>query len=329
MNTSPHVVYPDQVAPYQPANHTGTSNRRIIGRDTVGARRLEVLIGTISKGHGAQRHAHPSLEQASYLLRGAGVSEVYGQERHLSAGDWGFSPKGVFHSFTVTSEEPAQVLVVYAPPYQENPRAVVVHNPAHPQPEPRPPVTTAVAPVPVCWEGTEGARVETIVDTATAGAQHLAIHRVVAVAGAHGRARQLENQERVLYVLEGAVEGQADQRAFEARRRQLGFRSGGGRLAVAIRPGGLDVLRDRWVCRRPSTDLTCNHFPHGVKDAMPMPAGSDWKDRANSSRSHRPAGSRVVEVCQCRKNSIGAILMGRSSHSASLIMSFLPGNRSH
>jgi len=223
MNTSPHVVYPDQVAPYQPANHTGTSNRRIISRDTVGARRLEVLIGTISKGHGAQRHAHPSLEQASYLLRGAGVSEVYGHERHLSAGDWGFSPKGVFHSFTVTSEEPAQVLVVYAPPYQENPRAVVVHNPAHPQPEPRPPATTAVAPVPVCWEGTEGARIETIVDTATAGAQHLAIHRVVAVAGAHGRARQMENQERVLYVLEGAVEGQADQRAFEAGAGSLVF----------------------------------------------------------------------------------------------------------
>jgi quercetin dioxygenase-like cupin family protein len=219
MNTSPHVVYPDQVVPYQPANHTGTSNRRIIGRDTVGARHLEVLIGTISKGHGAQRHAHPPLEQASYLLRGTGVSEVYGQERHLSAGDWGFSPKGVFHSFTVTSEEPAQVLVVYAPPYQENPRAVVVHDPAHPQP----PVTTAVAPVPVCWEGTEGARVETIVDTATAGAQHLAIHRVVAVAGAHGRASQLENRERVLHVLDGVIEGQVDQRAFEAGAGSLVF----------------------------------------------------------------------------------------------------------
>jgi glyoxylate utilization-related uncharacterized protein len=44
-----------------------------------------------------------------------------------------------------------------------------------------------------------------------------------AVAGAHGRARQLENQERVLYVLEGAVEGQADQRAFEARAGSLVF----------------------------------------------------------------------------------------------------------
>ena len=216
MNTSPHVLHPDQIAPYQPANHTGTSNRRIISRDTVGARRLEVLIGTISKGHGAQRHAHPPLEQASYLLRGAGLSEVYGEERRLSAGDWGFNPKGVFHSFTVTSDEPTQVLVVYAPPYQENPRAVVVHNPAHPQAEPRPAVTTATAPVPVFWGGAEGARVETIVDTATAGAQHLAIHRVVAVAGAQGRAMKLEERERVLYVLDGAVEGQVHQCPFEA-----------------------------------------------------------------------------------------------------------------
>jgi uncharacterized RmlC-like cupin family protein len=216
VNASPHVLYPEHIAAYQPANHTGTSNRRVISRDTVGARRLEVLIGTISKGHGAQRHAHPSLEQASYLLRGAGVSEVYGQERHLSAGDWGFSPKGVFHSFTVTSHEPAQVLVVYAPPYQENPQAAVLHDPAHPQAEPRPPVTAAVAPVAISWEGTKGARVETLVDTATAGAQHLAIHRVVAVAGAHGRARQLEKRERVLYVLDGAIEGAVNHRGFEA-----------------------------------------------------------------------------------------------------------------
>ena len=216
MNSSPHVLHPDQVAPYQPANHTGTSNRRVIGRDTVGARRLEVLIGTISKGNGAQRHAHPSLEQASYLLHGAGVSEVYGQERRVSPREWAFSPQGVFHSFTVTSDEPVQVLVVYAPPYQENPLAAVVADPAHPQAGPRPPATTATAPVPINWEGAEGARAETIVDTATEGAQHLAIHRVVAVAGAEGRASKLEERERVLYILDGAIEGLVDQRAFEA-----------------------------------------------------------------------------------------------------------------
>ena len=215
MNTSPHVLHPDRVAPYQPANHTGTSNRRIVGRDTVGAQRLEVLIGTISKGHGAQRHAHPNLEQASYLLRGAGVSEVYGQERHISAGDWTFAPKGVFHTFTVTSEEPVHVLVVYAPPYQEDPRAVVVHDPAHPQPEPEPPVTTASAPVRAHWAGAHGTQVETLVDAATEGARHLVIHRVVAAAGAEGRAGRLEERERVLYVLDGAIEGRVQQYAFE------------------------------------------------------------------------------------------------------------------
>ena len=149
-------------------------------------------------------------------MRGAGVSEVYGQERHSSAGEWVFNPKGVFHAFTVTSDEPVQVLVVYSPPYQEDPRAAVVHDLAHAHAEPRLPVTTATAPVPVLWKGTHGVRVETLVDAATDGAQHLAIHRVVAAIGAQGRAGRLEQRERVLYVLDGAIEGQVQQYAFEA-----------------------------------------------------------------------------------------------------------------
>jgi quercetin dioxygenase-like cupin family protein len=211
MTSSPYVLHPDRVSAYEPANHTGTSNRRVIGRDTVGAQRLELLIGTISKGHGAQRHAHPPLEQASYLLRGTGVSEVYGREQRVGAGEWAFSPRGVFHSFTVTSDEPAQVLVVYAPPYHENPQAVVVADAADPQAGPPPPATTAVAPAPVAWEGIEGARAEAVVDTATAGARNLAIYRVVAAAGARGGAVKLEQRERVLYVLDGAIEGEVEQ----------------------------------------------------------------------------------------------------------------------
>ena len=55
-----------------------------------------------------------------------------------------------------------------------------------------------------------------MVDAATEGAQHLAIHRVVAAIGAQGRAGRLEQRERVLYVLDGAIEGQVQQYAFEA-----------------------------------------------------------------------------------------------------------------
>ena len=62
---SPFVRRVADVPGYSPANHTGTVNRRVIGKETVGARRLEVLLGTISRGHGALPHAHPNLEQAS------------------------------------------------------------------------------------------------------------------------------------------------------------------------------------------------------------------------------------------------------------------------
>ena len=42
---------------YHPANHTGTLNRRLIGAETVGARQLEMVHGTIEPGQGALPHA--------------------------------------------------------------------------------------------------------------------------------------------------------------------------------------------------------------------------------------------------------------------------------
>ena len=74
---SPYVVSSEGANPYSPANHTGTVNQRVIGRENVGARRVEVLIGTIEKNHGALRHLHPNLEQASYLLQGHGTGELW------------------------------------------------------------------------------------------------------------------------------------------------------------------------------------------------------------------------------------------------------------
>ena len=53
-----YVVSSDGANPYSPANHSGTTNQRVISRETVGAKYLEVLIGTIEKGHGALRCLH-------------------------------------------------------------------------------------------------------------------------------------------------------------------------------------------------------------------------------------------------------------------------------
>ncbi len=123
-----YLVKADSVATYSPANHTGTVNRRLIGPETVGAQQLEVVLGTVQKGQGAQPHSHPGIEQVCYLLEGRARAEIAGQTLELGPGDCCFFPADAPHTFTVTSEEPARVLVIYAPPYGESPLKAQRHT---------------------------------------------------------------------------------------------------------------------------------------------------------------------------------------------------------
>ena len=116
-----YFVKREHVTPYSPANHTGTVNRRLIGPETVGAEQLEVVLGVVEKGKGALPHSHPGIEQVCYLLEGRARAEVAGETMELAPGDCCFFPADAPHVFTVTSDEPARVLVIYAPPYGESP----------------------------------------------------------------------------------------------------------------------------------------------------------------------------------------------------------------
>ena len=122
---SRYFVRAQDVPPYHPANHTGTVNRRLIGRDNVGAERLEMVLGVVEKGKGALPHAHPGIEQVCYVLAGRARAEVGGESCELAPGDCCFFPPDTPHAFTVLSDEPVKVLVVYSPPYEENPQRVV------------------------------------------------------------------------------------------------------------------------------------------------------------------------------------------------------------
>lgn len=123
--TTSYLVRGAEVPAYHPANHEHTSNQRLIGPDNVGARHLEVVLGTIGRGGGALPHAHPGMEQVCYLLEGSAHAEVAGQCFEMQPGDACFFPADALHVFTVTSEKPARVLVIYSPPYGENPARVV------------------------------------------------------------------------------------------------------------------------------------------------------------------------------------------------------------
>jgi quercetin dioxygenase-like cupin family protein len=118
-------VRPADVPSYHPANHTGTTNRRLIGPETVGAKNVEVLLGVIEKGRGAEPHAHPGMEQVCYLLEGTALAEVDGQRCEMKPGDVCYFPAGEMHKFTATSEKAAKVLIIYSPPYGESPERVV------------------------------------------------------------------------------------------------------------------------------------------------------------------------------------------------------------
>lgn len=114
-----YLIRAGDVPGYSPANHTGTVNRRLIGAENVGAQHVEVVLGTISKGGGALPHSHPGIEQVCYLLEGTAHAEVLGESFDLQPGDTCFFPPDAEHIFTVTSDTPAKVLVIYSPPYAE------------------------------------------------------------------------------------------------------------------------------------------------------------------------------------------------------------------
>jgi quercetin dioxygenase-like cupin family protein len=106
------------VQPYSPANHTGTRNFRLVQGENV-----EVVLGEVERGKGALPHAHPGIEQVCFLLEGTAHVEVASEKFELKAGEACFFPADAPHLFQATSEK-ARVLVIYSPPYGEDPKNV-------------------------------------------------------------------------------------------------------------------------------------------------------------------------------------------------------------
>ncbi len=121
---STYVMRPDAMESYSPANHTGTKNTRLVSAALNGARFMEVVLGEVEKGAGVSTHAHPGMEQAQYFIEGEAEVIIEGVAHQARAGDLCFFPADVFHSVRVTSER-MKVLIIYSPPYGENPDKVV------------------------------------------------------------------------------------------------------------------------------------------------------------------------------------------------------------
>jgi mannose-6-phosphate isomerase-like protein (cupin superfamily) len=122
--SSRYFIRAADVPSYEPANHSGTVNRRLIDPQRLGARNVELVHGTLQPGQGALPHAHPGIEQVCYLLEGSAIAEIDGERQELGPGDCCYFPAGMRHVFTASGATACKVLVIYAPPYEENPSRV-------------------------------------------------------------------------------------------------------------------------------------------------------------------------------------------------------------
>lgn len=205
MKTIPTVVRAADLAAYAPANHTGTSNVRVIGPETVGATALEVLVGTIVKSHGAKAHAHPHLEQCAYMIEGTGESGAEGRVEAMEPGTWAYVPAGVFHSFRVTSDQPGRVLVVYTPPYGENPAHTITEAD---------PAVAARGEVRVLAAAEAATPNVPLIDRDTVGAQWVEIEALRMGGASAMSCAARTDAEQVLYLEDGQVDVRAGERDF-------------------------------------------------------------------------------------------------------------------
>lgn len=108
-----YVVRPEQRPQYHPKGHQGTTVRLLIGKETVGAQYMEVLLGT-SEGEGVTEFHSHEVEQANFMVKGKAHLEVDGEGQTIEAGDIAFFPPGKVHRITPMGI-PYKVLVIYAP----------------------------------------------------------------------------------------------------------------------------------------------------------------------------------------------------------------------
>ena len=123
----------------------------------------------------------------------------------MAPGAWNYIPAGAFHSFRVTSEQPGRVLVVYAPPYGE--------NPAHTITEPDPAVS-ARGEVRVVDAGEAPGVTVALIDRETVGAQWVEVEALRMADGSALSCEAKPDAEQVLYLEHGELEARVGEQDF-------------------------------------------------------------------------------------------------------------------
>ena len=106
------IIRAEDTPTYEPGGHKGTVNRRLLRTD-----RLEVVLGVISHGGGAEDHVHKELDQIVYVISGRGKMEHNGKWVEVGPDSLAHFPRGVLHGgIEITGPDPLKLLIIYEPP---------------------------------------------------------------------------------------------------------------------------------------------------------------------------------------------------------------------
>jgi quercetin dioxygenase-like cupin family protein len=158
------------------------------------------------------------------MIEGTGESQAEGRVEAMGRGTWSYVPAGAFHSFRVTSDQPGRVLVVYAPPYGENPAQTIA--------EPDPAVS-ACGQVRVLAADEVTAATGVLIDHATVGAQWIEIDALRMADGTSLSCAPRSDAEQVLYLEDGQIYARAGEQDFHLAAGDFLFLPRG--AAVALR----------------------------------------------------------------------------------------------
>lgn len=107
----------DELTPYTPVAHTGTTNHRLVDASQTEGR-LSFVHGRLEPGGAAERHAHGRSAQVTHILSGHCSIDLDGRADRLGPGDTVYIAPEVWHEFIVDGDRPVVLVNVYQPPLE-------------------------------------------------------------------------------------------------------------------------------------------------------------------------------------------------------------------
>jgi mannose-6-phosphate isomerase-like protein (cupin superfamily) len=120
----PYVIQPEDVSSFAPPHHEETTSRELVNPDR-GSEDVVFRLTSIGPGGRDYWHKHESVEQLIFVRSGTGSVRIAppddedDQETHeLRAESFVYLPRNAFHEVRNTGDEPLELIVVWAPPYE-------------------------------------------------------------------------------------------------------------------------------------------------------------------------------------------------------------------